>query len=86
MHTFCLLICRLDANITKYYLHANFKEHLQTGQKVIIRFWWEYGLSSPSRNNLITFSRPFEHQACLRLCCAIVHFIRNNCLCFVCYG
>jgi len=26
------------------------------GQKVIIRFWWESGLSSASRNHLTTFS------------------------------
>jgi len=65
-------------------LHANFKEHLQMGQKVIIRFWWESGLASASRNHLTTFCRPFFHYACLRLCSAIVHFIGNTCLCFVC--
>jgi len=54
------------------------------GQKVIIRFWWEFGLSSASRIHLITFCRPFVHYAHLRLCSAIVHFIRNNCLYFVC--
>jgi len=47
------------------------------GQKAIIRFWWEYGLSSASRNYLTTFRRPFVHHACLRLCSAVVHFIRN---------
>jgi len=26
-------------------------------QNVIIRFWWESGLSSASRNHLITFCR-----------------------------
>jgi len=46
-------------------------------QKVIIRFWWESGLSSVSRNYLATFCRPVVHYACLRLCSAIVHFIRN---------
>jgi len=50
------------------------------GQKVIIRLWWESGLSSASRNHLTTFCRPFVHYACLILCSAIVHFIRNNCL------
>ena len=29
--------------------------------------------------------RTFVHYACLRLCSAIVHFIRNNCLYFVCF-
>jgi len=48
------------------------------GQKVIIRFWWESGLSSASRNHLTTLCRPFVHYACLGLCSAIVHFIRNN--------
>jgi len=29
------------------------------GQKVIIRFWWEFGLSSASRNHLTTFFQTF---------------------------
>jgi len=41
------------------------------GQKVIIRFWWESGLFSASRNQLTTFCRPFAHYAYLRLCSAI---------------
>jgi len=57
---------------------------LQMGQKVMIRFSWESVLSSASRNHLITSCRPFVHYACLRLCSAIVHFIRNNCLYFIC--
>jgi len=56
------------------------------GQKVIITFWWESGLSSESKNQLTTFCRSFSHYACLRLCSAILHFIRNNCPQFVCYG
>jgi len=56
------------------------------GQKVIIRFRGESPLSSASRNHLTSFCRPFFHCACLRLCSAVVHFIRNNCLYFVCYG
>jgi len=67
-------------------LHAYFKDTLQMGQKEIIRFWWECGLSSASRNHLNTFCRPFVHYARLRLCSVVVHFIRNNCLCFVYYG
>jgi len=63
-----------------------FQGTLEIGQKVIIRFWWESGLSSASWIHLITFCRPFVHYASLRLCSAIVHFIRNNCLYFVCYG
>ena len=56
-------------------------------QKVIIRIWWEFlGLSSASRNHLTTFCRPFVHCACLRMCSAMVHFIRNNCLYFDYYG
>jgi len=55
------------------------------GQKVLIRFWWESGLSFASRNYLTTFCRPFVHYACLRLCSVIVHFIRNICLYFVCW-
>jgi len=42
------------------------------GQKVIIRFWWEAELS--------LVSKLWVHYECLRLCSAIVHFIRNNCL------
>jgi len=39
--------------------------NIVNGLKVIIRFWWESGLSSASRNNLTTFCRPFVHYACL---------------------
>jgi len=35
------------------------------GQKGIIRVWWESGLSSASRNHLITFCRLFFSYACL---------------------
>ena len=41
--------------------------------KVIIMFWWEFGLSFASRNQFTTFCRPSIHYACLRLCSAIVH-------------
>ena len=67
-------------------LHANFKEHCKWAKKVTIRFWWESGLSSASRNHLDTFCRLFVHYACLRSCSAIVHFIRNHCLYIVCQG
>jgi len=63
---------------------CKFQGTLKMGQKVMIRFWCESGLSSASRNHLTTFWTPFNHYACLRLCSAIVHFIRNNCLYFVC--
>jgi len=56
------------------------------GQKVIIRVWWESGLLSASQNHLTTFCRPFIHYTCLSMCWAIVQFIRNHCLYFVCYG
>ena len=67
-------------------LHANFKKHCKWAKKVIIRFWWKSGLSSPSRNHPTTFCRPFVHYACLRSCSATVHFIRNHCLYIVCQG
>jgi len=35
------------------------------GQKVIIMFWWEFGLSFASRNHLTTFCRSSIHYACL---------------------
>ena len=38
------------------------------GQKVIIKVWWESGLSSASRNHLITFCRLFFSYACLKDC------------------
>jgi len=37
------------------------------GQKVIIRFWWESGLSCASRNHLTNFCRPFVHYACFKV-------------------
>jgi len=55
------------------------------GQKLIIRFWWESGLSSAFRSHLTTFCRSFVHYACFRLYFAIGHFIQNNCLYFVGY-
>jgi len=54
------------------------------GQKVTIRFWWESSLSSASKKHLTTFCKPSIHYVCLRLCSVIVHFVRNNCLYFVC--
>ena len=36
------------------------------GQKVIIRFWWESGLSSTSKNHLTTLCRPFVYHACFK--------------------
>jgi len=41
------------------------------GQKLIIRFWWESGLSSAFRSHLTTFCRSFVHYACFRLYFAI---------------
>ena len=63
---------------------CKFQGILGMGQKVIIRFLWESGLSSASRNHLTTFCRPFVHSTCLRSCSAVVHFIRNHCLYIVC--
>jgi len=31
------------------------------GQKVVISFWWESGLSTASRNHLTAFCRSFVH-------------------------
>jgi len=61
---------------------CKFQGTLWMGQKAIITFWWEFGISSASKNHLTTFCTP--SIACLILCSAIVHFIRNNCLYFVC--
>jgi len=60
--------------------------NIVNGPKSNIRFWWESGLLSASRNHLITFCRHFVHYACLRLRSAIVHFIKNNCLYLVYCG
>jgi len=37
------------------------------GQNVMIRFWWESGISFVSRNHLTTFCRPFVRYACLKI-------------------
>ena len=84
-HTFCLLIFQLNAKTWNTFA-GQFQGILQMGQKVITRFWWESELPPTSRNHLTTFYRPFFHYACLRLCSKIVHFIRNSCLYFVCFG
>ena len=49
-------------------------------------YMWRHLLAatSASRNHLTNFCRSFVHYACLKLCSAKVHFIRNNCLYFVC--
>jgi len=49
-------------------------------------FWAVYatGLRPEITSLLLQTLRPVVHYACLRLCSAIVHFIRNNCLYFVC--
>ena len=67
-------------------LASKFQGTLEICQKVIIRFWWESELSSASKFHLTTFCRHFVHHACLRLFSAMVYFIRNNCLYFVCYS
>jgi len=84
-HTFCLLICRLNANTTEW-ISMQISRNIANGPKVIIRFRWESASSSASRNHLTTFCRPFVYYACLSLCSAIVHFIQNNCLYVVCLG
>jgi len=58
--------------------------NIVNGPESNIQIWEESSLSSASRNHLTNFCSPFVHYACLRLCSAIFHFIRNNCLCFVC--
>jgi len=50
------------------------------GQTVVMKFWWECGVSSASRNHLNTSCRPSVHYECLRSYSSIVHFNRNNCL------
>ena len=83
---FCLLICRLNAN-TMEWICKQISSNIINGPKSNSNgFWWESGLSSASRNHLTTFCRPFVHQPCLRFCSPIVHFVRNSCLYFVCYG
>jgi len=64
-------------------LHANFKEHCKWA-KGNNQIWGESLISSAARNHLTNFCRSCVHHACLRLCSAIVHFIRNSCLYFVC--
>ena len=81
-----LVTLSTQCNYHEINLHTNFNEHCKMDQKVIIRFFWKSWLSTASRNNPTAFCRPFVHYACLRLCSAIFHFIRNNCLYFVCYG
>ena len=53
------------------------------GQKVVIMFWWEFGLCLRPKTTSLLFAKSPSifckpSIACLRLCSAIVHFIRNN--------
>jgi len=54
------------------------------GQKAIIRFWWEfvYRLRPETISQLFA---DLSSTTQVRMCSAMVHFIRNNCLYFVCY-
>jgi len=66
-HTFCLFICRLNANITEW-ICMQISRNIVNGPKSNnYRFCWESGLSSTSRNHLTTFCRPFVHYACLKI-------------------
>jgi len=57
LHPFCLLVCRRDGNtVPANDFACKFQGTLEMGQKVIIRFWWESGLSSASTNHLNTFA------------------------------
>jgi len=62
---------------------CKFQGTLGMGQRVIIMFWWESGLSSASRNHFTTFCRSFVYYPRLKLCSAMVYFIQNSCLYFV---
>jgi len=35
-------------------------------QKVMIMFWWEFGLLSVSRHHITTFCKPSIHYACFK--------------------
>ena len=72
------LQCRVTLQIALNEFSCKFQKALQMRQKVIITLWWEARLSSASRNHLTTFCRSFAYYACLRLCSAVVHFIRNE--------
>jgi len=54
----------------------------KSNNEILLGIWVIVCIQKPSH----TFCRPFVHFACLRYCSAIVHFIRNNCLYFLCYG
>jgi len=54
------------------------------GQKAIIRFWWEFVYRLRPETISQLFADLFSTTQ-VRMCSAMVHFIRNNCLYFVCY-
>ena len=65
--------------ITKYEIACKFSRNIVNGPKtnnyVLVRNWVIVWVQKPSHHFLQTF-RPLGH-ACLRLCSAIVHFIRK---------
>ena len=55
-HTFCLLICRINANTTELICMKSSRNMIVNGPKRNnYRFWWESRLSSASRNQVTTF-------------------------------
>jgi len=66
---------------------SNFKEHCKWTNKNQLGFGEDLDYRPHSGKISPLFADlSFVHYACLRLCSAIVHFIQNNCLYFVCYG
>ena len=82
---FCLLFCRL-MQIPRNKFACKFQGTFENGPKSskYSRLPWESALSLASRHHLTNFCRHFVYYACLRLCSAIVCFIQNSCLYFVC--
>ena len=78
-----LFACRLNANTTNW-ICMQISRNIVNGPKSNNYVSVESALSSASRNQLTTFCRSFVHYAYSRLCSAIVHFIRNNGIYFVC--
>jgi len=85
LHTFCMLICRLNANNMEWICMQISRSILngpENNDQVSLGIWVVVWVQKTFHHFLQTFR--LLGSTFLRLCSAVVHFIRNNCIYLVC--
>jgi len=85
LNTFCLLICRLNANITEWIctqISRNIVNGPKSNKYVLVRIWIIVCIQKPSHHSLQTF-RPLRM---FKIVFRDSSLYPNSCLYFVCYG